>query len=157
LYSCKRYKRHLSSTFIFSSEKRAYLDLNIEHRLRVDLDAQSVLHIICKALLVAQLDGSPLLLEARVVDVLQQALYVATQPMSVCMSDGAWVIYFELVEILKELGLRNAKGFLDEVAQTGIALVQPATGSNYEPVREVSNGDSQNHLLPLVTLKNLDR
>jgi hypothetical protein len=52
----------------------SYLDLNIEHRLRVDLEPQSDLHVMRKSLLISLLDLSPLFHELLVVDVSQQAL-----------------------------------------------------------------------------------
>ena len=62
--ACKRYNGgHIS-----------YLDLNIEHRMCVDLHTKRSLDVVCEPLLVALLDRSPLLLECRVVDVLKQSL-----------------------------------------------------------------------------------
>lgn len=86
------------------------LDLDIEHRLGVNFVAKGRLNVVRQALLVALLDGSPLPLEARVVDVLEQAL--------------------ELVEVLEELAFRDAQGLLDEVAKARVALVKPATRSD---------------------------
>ena len=53
------------------------LELDVEHRLGVDLVPQRALDVMRQTLLVALLDGGPLLLEARVVDVLQQSLHKA--------------------------------------------------------------------------------
>ena len=53
---------------------KTYLDLDIEHRLSVHLEAKRALDVMRKTLLVALLDRGPLLLEARVVNVLQDAL-----------------------------------------------------------------------------------
>lgn len=96
------------------------LDLDIEHCLGVDLVAKRHLDIVSEALLVALLDGRPLLLEAGVVDVLEQA--------------------FELIEVLEEVGLRDTQGFLDEIAETWVALVEPATGS--DTIRDVEESDT---------------
>ena len=79
-----------------------HLDLYIEHRLSVDLEAKRVLDPCRETLLVALLDRRPLLLEARVVDVLEQAL--------------------ELRQVLEESGLRDLQCLVDEVTQAGVAL-----------------------------------
>ena len=59
--------------------------------------------MVCQALLVALLDRSPLLLERRVVDVLEQTL--------------------ELRQVLEEGGLGDLEGLADEVTEPGVALV----------------------------------
>lgn len=91
------------------------LDLYVEHRLRVDLEAERGLDIVREALLVALLDGDPLLLEARVIDILEQTL--------------------ELAQVLEELALRDAQRLVDEIAQPWVALVEPAPGR--DAVRDV--------------------
>ena len=80
----------------------AHLDLDIEHRTRVDLEAKRGLDVVGQALFVALLDRSPLLLERRVIDVLEQTL--------------------ELRQILEEGGLRQLQRLADQTAQAGVAL-----------------------------------
>ena len=53
----------------------AHLDLDVEHRLRVDLEPERALDPLREPLLVALLHRRPLLLERRLVNVLQQALH----------------------------------------------------------------------------------
>ena len=79
-----------------------HLDLDVEHRPRVDLEPKRRLDVVRQTLLVALLDRRPLLLEARVVDVLEQAL--------------------ELRQVLEESGLRDLQCLVDEVTQAGVAL-----------------------------------
>ena len=92
------------------------LDLHIEHRPRVDLQPKGGLDVVRQPLLVALLDRSPLLLERRVLGELEEAL--------------------ELRELLEEVGLRDAQGLVDEVAESWVALVQPATRG--DAVRDVA-------------------
>lgn len=106
---------------------RTHLDLDIEHRMRVQRKAERRLDIAREPLLVALLGDRPLLLERGIVRELEQAL--------------------ELVQVLQEHGLGNLQRLLDEGAEAGVALrggtwsercvrgdaskvylVQPATG-----------------------------
>ena len=50
-----------------------YLDLNIKHRLCVDLEPESDFHVMRQSLLISLFDLSPLIREHLVVDVSQQA------------------------------------------------------------------------------------
>ena len=78
--------------------------------MRVDLETERLLDVLRQTLLVALLDSSPLLLERRVFGKLEQAL--------------------ELREILEEGRLREVEGLLDEIAEAGVALVEPAAGGD---------------------------
>lgn len=73
----------------------------------------------CKTLLVALLDSSPLLLEARIVDVFQEALHISISRGFLELQDDA---HFKLVKILEELALWNLEGLVDEVTQSWVAL-----------------------------------
>ena len=57
----------------------AHLDLYIEHRPRVDPEAERRLDVLRQALLVALLHRRPLLEEGRVVDVVEQPLCASGQ------------------------------------------------------------------------------
>ena len=92
------------------------LDLHIEHRMRVHCQPERRLDVPRETLLVALLHRGPLLLERRVLGELEEAL--------------------ELGELLEEVSLRDAQGLVDEVAETGVALVQPATRG--DAVRDVA-------------------
>lgn len=46
----------------------------IEHGVCVDFEAEGALNIMCESLFVALLDGGPLFLEHRLIDILQKAL-----------------------------------------------------------------------------------
>lgn len=92
------------------TEHSTYLNLDIEHRMRINLETQSVLHVVCEPLLVALLHRRPLLLERGVIDVLQESL--------------------ELRQILEEVRLGDLQSLLDEIGQLGVRLVEPTTGSD---------------------------
>ncbi len=82
LYSCRRYRHKFIISLLERANKReraAYLDLDVEHRIRVDLEAERRLDVVREALFVALLHHRPLLLERRVVDVLEQALCASHQ------------------------------------------------------------------------------
>lgn len=96
--------------YFHKNERDAYLNLDIEHRMRVDLETQSVLYVVREPLLVALLHRRPLLLERGVIDVLQESL--------------------ELRQILEEVRLGDLQSLLDEIGQLGIRLVEPTTGSD---------------------------
>ena len=83
-----------------------YLNLHIEHSVRVDRDAEVGLDVLRKTLLVRLLDRDPLLLEQRVVDVLQEAL--------------------ELEQVAQPHFLLNAERLRDQLAEARVALVEPA-------------------------------
>ena len=70
-------------------------------------------------LLVALLHGRPLPLECRVVNEFEQT--------------------FELRQILQERGLGDVQSLADEVAQPGVALVEPAARGDYSKVSIISN------------------
>lgn len=81
------------------------LDLDIEHGLGVDGDAESGLDICCELLFVVGLGRGPLLLE-----------------------DGVGVVLQQLLELVEVLDPRvGAKGLSDELRECGVALVEPAT------------------------------
>ena len=84
----------------------AYLNLDVEHRVRADLEPERLLDVLRQTLLVALLHRGPLLLERRVVDELEQVR--------------------ELRELLQERRLRHAQSLADQAAQPRVALVQPA-------------------------------
>ena len=50
------------------------LNLHIKHRLGINLNSKRSLNMVRKPLLIALLNGSPLLLESRIVDKLEKAL-----------------------------------------------------------------------------------
>jgi len=79
-----------------------YLDLNIKHRLCVDLEPESDFHVMRQSLLISLFDLSPLIHEHLVVDVSQQA--------------------FELVKILEPDTFGNLEGRADKRTQRWIAL-----------------------------------
>ena len=84
------------------------LDLDIEHGLGVDSNAEGGLDVCRKPLLVIGLGCRPLLLEDRVAVMLQQPL--------------------EFVEVFEPCV--GAKGLSDEFRECGVALIKPATGGN---------------------------
>lgn len=85
-------------------------DLNIEQSRSVDLDAHGMLDEVSELLLVGVLDILPLLLEGRVIDVLEQAL--------------------ELGQILEPQGLVTPKSLGDEDREAGVALIEPSARSD---------------------------
>ena len=102
------------------------LDLHVEHRLRVHLEAERALDVLREPLLVALLHRRPLLQELRIVEVLEQALYRPAFRWRL-PSRMRKQAYLELVEVLEEHGLLQAERLADEVAETGVALVEPPT------------------------------
>ena len=79
LYSSRRYKSPPSSVSTPPRKRAkhraiAHLDLDVEHRLRVDLEPERALDPLREPLLVALLHRRPALLELRAVDVLEQTL-----------------------------------------------------------------------------------
>jgi len=50
-----------------------YLDLDIEHGIRVDFEAKSDFHVMCQSLLVCLFNLSPLFRECLVINMSQQA------------------------------------------------------------------------------------
>ena len=50
------------------------LDLNVEHSLSIDCEAESCLHVMSEALLIALLNGGPFLEELRIVKMVQETL-----------------------------------------------------------------------------------
>lgn len=67
--------------------------------------------MVRQPLLVALLDGRPLLLEGRVINILEQA--------------------FKLCQVLEECSLRQIESLADEVAETGIALQGKASAMGF--------------------------
>ena len=108
--------------------------------MRINLQPKRMLNITRQPLLVTLLDSRPLLLERRVIGVLQQPL--------------------ELVQVLEELGLGELQRLVDEVAQLGVALVQPPPRRNcpqfISTLPLLCNDMNEEHVLPLVTFENLD-
>ena len=86
------------------------LDLDVEHRLGVDLVAERRLDVVREALLVALLDRGPLLAEGGVLREREELL--------------------QHEEVLEPDLLRNAERLGDERAELGVALVEPPTRSN---------------------------
>ncbi len=104
--------QHQHPNYVHPTEHNTYLNLDIEHRMCINLETQSVLHVVCEPLLVALLHRRPLLLERGVIDVLQEPL--------------------KLGQILEEIRLGDLQSLLDEIGQLGVRLVKPTTGRNYE-------------------------
>lgn len=86
------------------------LNLYIEHCLCVHLDAKRRLYVVRKAFFVALFDHRPLLLEAWVIDELEQT--------------------FKLVQVPEPHFSVNLERLGDEVGEKRVALVEPATRSD---------------------------
>ena len=106
------------------------LDLHIKHGVRVDLEAQRGLHVPREALLVALLHHRPLLLECRLVNMLQQALHETRQ--SARMRRDNRRTNLELGQVLEELGLGHLQRLTDQLAEARVALVQPPARGDYQ-------------------------
>ena len=86
------------------------LHMHVEHSLGVDLDTERRFNVVSQPLLVRLLDCGPFLLEFGVVGVFEETL--------------------NLLEILEPLGLGDLEGLSDERGETGVTLIDPATGGN---------------------------
>lgn len=86
------------------------LDLDIEHRIGPDSQTEGRLDVVRKPLLVALLDGGPLLAELGILGEVEQAL--------------------ELVEVLEPDVLLELERLGDEVTEFGVALIEPSTRGN---------------------------
>lgn len=89
-------------------------DLNVKHGLAINNDTQSLFDIIGQTFLIAHLGRSPFLVELGITIMLEQAL--------------------QEIKVL-EPGTRS-KSLCDEVAEYGIALIQPSPGS--DTVRDIA-------------------
>ena len=79
------------------------LNLNIKHRLRINLDPKRSLNMMRKPLLITLLHSSPLLLERRIINEFEKT--------------------FEFVKVFQPDVFSDFEGFGDETAETGVALI----------------------------------
>lgn len=100
----------MNKTGSYRVSNRTHLDLHIEHSIRSDSESKGRLNMLRKSFFVALLNSGPLSAELLVFGEGQET--------------------FKFGQVFEPDALLHFECFGDELAEFGVALVEPATGGN---------------------------